>query len=182
MASVLAFDTRPKELSETEALDWLRQQPHGHAPANSAVLAERWGWSRQRVARCLRTWQAAGLVTRVGKNLAVSVRDEDEAARAEPAAAPAQMVPPAAPQPVIPTVEPPAPATPIALPPLSIIAAPVMPPGSPVGSRLIAVIVGVTALALAAVGLVLNAHFAASLGQTGLAAVLLASIGLAMDV
>jgi hypothetical protein len=50
------------------------------------------------------------------------------------------------------------------------------------GSRMIAVIVGATALALAAVGLVLNAHFAASLGQTGLAAVLLAAIGLAMDV
>jgi hypothetical protein len=47
---------------------------------------------------------------------------------------------------------------------------------------MIAVIVGATALALAAVGLVLNAHFAASLGQTGLAAVLLAAIGLAMDV
>ena len=45
-----------------------------------------------------------------------------------------------------------------------------------------AVIVGGAALCLAAVGLILNAHFAASLGQTGLAAALLAAIGLAVDV
>src|SRR5215813_13473358 len=76
MASVLAFDTRPKELSETEALEWLRAQPRGSAPANSAVLAERWGWSRQRVTRCLRTWQAAGLITRTGNVLTVGAGDE----------------------------------------------------------------------------------------------------------
>src|SRR5216684_3771702 len=90
MASVLAFDVRPKELSETEALDWLRLQPRGCAPANSAVLAERWGWSRQRVARCLRTWQAAGLITRTGKVLTVTVRDDGAVARTTlPVAAPA---------------------------------------------------------------------------------------------
>src|SRR5262245_44091644 len=137
MASVVAFDARSRELSETEALDWLRQQPRGHAPANSAVLAERWGWPRQRVARSLRTWQAAGLVTRVGKNLAVSVRDDEATAiEAKPAAAPA-------PQPVTPAVEPPA-SAPIALPPLSIVAAPVMPSSAPAGSRMIAGIVGMT--------------------------------------
>jgi hypothetical protein len=174
MASVVAFDARSRELSETEALDWLRLQPHGHAPASSAVLAERWGWPRQRVARCLRTWQAAGLITRVGKNLAVSVRDDDAAQPPAPPAVPAA-------QPVTPAVAPPAPA-PIALPPLTIIAAPATAALAPAGSRLIAVIVGATALALAAVGLVLNANFAASLGQSGLAAVLLAAIGLAMDV
>ena len=187
MASVVAFDARPRELSETEALDWLRLQPRGHAPANSAILAERWGWSRQRVARCLRTWQASGLITRVGKNLAVAVRDDDgAAAHTTPAAKPLpKPLPPVlAASAVTSTVDPPAPVTP-ALPALAMVApaAPsATPTSAPAGSRLIAVIVGATALSLAAVGLVLNAHFAASLGQTGLAAVLLAAIGLAMDV
>jgi hypothetical protein len=189
MASVVAFDARSRELSETEALDWLRLQPRGHAPANSAVLADRWGWSRQRVARCLRTWQATGLITRTGKMLTVTVRDDVVAARAAP---PVALAAPSAAS----TVEPPAlpkvdlPATAVvalpaavALPPAAPIAAPPDEPAvTPAGSRVIALIVGATALALAAVGLVLNAHFAASLGQTGLAAVLLAAIGLAMDV
>lgn len=48
-------------------------------------------------------------------------------------------------------------------------------------SRPTAVIVGATAACLAAVGLVLNANFASSLGQSGLAATLLAAIGLAVD-
>src|SRR5260370_36132255 len=77
MASVVAFDARSREVSETEALDWLRLQPRGHAPASSAVLAERWGWTRQRVARSLRTWQAAGLITRVGKNMALAGAGDD---------------------------------------------------------------------------------------------------------
>jgi hypothetical protein len=155
-------------------LDWLRLQPRGHAPANSAVLAERWGWSRQRVARCLRTWQAAGLITRTGKNLDVTVRDDGAVARVTPPAAPAAL-------PAAPTIEVPA-AEAVVLPAVSIIAPPPAPAVASAGSRTIAVIVGATALALAGVGLVLNAHFAASLGQTGLAAVLLAAIGLAMDV
>src|SRR3954449_10686902 len=103
MASVVAFDARSRELSETEALDWLRLQPRGHAPANSAVLAERWGWSRQRVARCLRTWQAAGLITRTGKNLDVTVRDDGAVARVTPPAAPAAL--PAAPTIEVPAAE-----------------------------------------------------------------------------
>src|SRR5215831_12498352 len=136
MASVVAFDARSRELSETEALDWLRLQPHGHAPASSAVLAERWGWSRQRVARCLRTWQASGLITRVGKNLAVAVRDDDgavavgdddAAARTTLAANPTQKpvqkpLPPVLAAPAVTsTVDPPAPVTP-ALPAVAIVA------------------------------------------------------------
>src|SRR6266481_4329965 len=119
MASVLAFDTRPKELSEVEALDWLRLQPRGHAPANSAVLAERWGWSRQRVARCLRTWQATGLITRTGKLLTVTVRDDGAVARtAPPVARAAPSVEPSATS----TIEPPV--TAIAELPAASVAAP----------------------------------------------------------
>jgi len=181
MASVVAFDARPKELSETEALEWLRLQPNGCATANSAVLAERWGWSRQRVARCLRTWQAAGLVTRTAKALTVTLRDDGAIARPAPpvalvptAARPATDLSPA------PTVALPAAAT--ELPAMPAVTSPPTPPIAPAGSRMIAAIVGATALTLAGVGLVLNANFAASLGQTGLAATLLAAIGLAMDV
>src|SRR5215472_3107317 len=144
MASVVAFDGRPRELSESEALEWLRLQPRASTSASSVALAERWGWSRQRVARCLRTWQAAGLVTRSGKRLTVTVRDEAPGApAAEPAAARHALA-------IV--DEPAAPAPPIA-------ATPIASAAKPVGSRIIAAIVAATALALAAVGLVLNAHF-----------------------
>jgi hypothetical protein len=159
MANVVAFDARPKQLSESEALDWLRIQPDGRTQASNAALAERWGWSRYRVARRLKEWQAAGLIARRGKAWVVTVRDD----------APVKLVPP----PTLPDVPPPSSAA---------VPAAVTPPvTAPVGSRTTALIVGGAALCLAAVGLVLNANFAASLGQTGLAAVLLAAIGLAVD-
>jgi hypothetical protein len=132
------------------------------------VLAERWGWSRQRVTRCLRTWQAAGLITRTGNVLTVGAPDE----------------PPPAKQPAVPAAPASTPVAEVSVSPptASMTGASAVPPAAaPAGSRFIGVIVGATALSLAAVGLVLNAHFAASLGQTGLAAVLLAAIGLAMD-
>src|SRR5258707_3668188 len=127
MASVVAFDARSRELSETEALDWLRLQPRGHAPANSAVLAERWGWSRQRVARCLRTWQAAGLITRTGKNLDVTVRDDGAVAQIAP---PAPAAPPATSAAVWAAVPftTPRPPTPTVLVPPGALAPPALPP------------------------------------------------------
>ena len=158
MANVVAFDARPKELSDSEALDWLRAQPGGRASANHGALAERWGWSRYRVARRLKMWQAAGLITRHSKVLTVEVRDE------APVASIAPVVAPAVPLEAVP------------------IAPPAAPTIAPAPSQITALIVGGTALCLAAVGLVLNANFAASLGQTGLAAALLAAIGLAIDV
>src|SRR5262249_59437616 len=75
----------------------------------------------------------------------------------------------AGPPPAVPAV-----ATATATPPVA--------PVAPAPSRTTAVILGGTALCLAGVGLILNANFAASLGQTGLAAALLAAIGLAVDV
>jgi hypothetical protein len=164
-ASVVAFDARPKQWSESEALNWLRAQTGGH-PANAVALGERWGWSRHRVARRLRAWQAAGLVARNGK-VVTAVVEDDAPAAAEPVPPVLLVAPAPAPDP-LPVTVPSAPAE--------------ASPNAPSGSRMIATIVGATALALAAVGLVLNASFAASLGQTGLAAALLATIGLAMDV
>jgi hypothetical protein len=157
MANVVAFDARPKQWSEVEALEWLRVQPDGRTPANNTVLAERWGWSRQQVARRLRAWQAQGLVTRRGKIVTVAVRDDTPVALARRPHATAAVTAEAAVADAAPIV-------------------------APVGSRITGVIVGGTALCLAAVGLVLNAHFSASLGQTGLAAALLAAIGVAIDV
>src|SRR5262249_42659749 len=104
-------------------------------------------------------------------------------AAVEPVPSVLLVAPTPAPDP-LPVIAPSAPADPS---PVTASAAPAeaslgAPPGVRGGSRVIAAVVGVTALALAAVGLVLNASFAASLGQTGLAAALLATIGLAMDV
>ncbi len=152
MANVLAFEARPKELSESEALGWLRDQPDRRVRVSQAALAERWGWSSQQVARCLRAWQAGGLITRRGKVLEVTVKAD--APSAVPLAAPAA---PSMTSTVAPSI-------------------------TATGSHVTAGILGFTALCLAAIGLVLNAHFAASLGQTGLAAALLAAIGISLDV
>jgi len=239
MANVVAFDQRTKVLSDTEALDWLRLQPNGRTDANTVALGERWGWTRQRVAKRLRTWQDAGLIERNGKVVTVVV-DERPAALVTPVAAPAtrsgrarvlpqlglpQMglpqlgvphvglppaanipatsspaAPPAVPAVVAGTATPKidqefapqiaqestaatAPAIPLTIAPaIPVAIAPMVPPViARAGSRPMAIIVGGTALCLAAVGLVLNANFASSLGQSGLAAILLAAIGLAVD-
>jgi hypothetical protein len=101
-------------------------------------------------------WQAAGLITRHGKVVAIAARDDAlvaPVAAAEPA--------PAAPAEAAPIV------------PAEVASVPAAAPAiTPAGSQIMAVIVGGTALCLAAVGLVLNANFAA----------LLAAIGLAIDV
>jgi hypothetical protein len=184
MASVVAFDARPKQWTDSEALSWLRAQSGGH-PANAVALGERWGWSRHRVARRLRAWEAAGLVARNGKLLTAPVEQPAPAAAVDQVpsvllVAPAPDPAPVAPEPLAAAPELLA-AAPEPLPAAPAEASP-GPPVAPGGSRVIATIVGATALALAGVGLVLNASFAASLGQTGLAAALLATIGLAMDV
>jgi hypothetical protein len=180
MANVVAFDTRPKQLSESEALDWLRAQPGGRAQVSNAALAERWGWTRYRVARRLKEWQAAGLITKRGKAWAVTVRDDAPVVAATPPLM--HEVPAVVPAPV--AIEPPpavsAVVTPVA-PSVTPAVLSVAPTTAPAGSRTTALIVGAAALCLAAVGLILNANFAASLGQTGLAAALLAAIGLAID-
>ena len=55
------------------------------------------------------------------------------------------------------------------------------PAGATPGSRIAAGLLAVAALTLAGVGLMTNAQFAASLGQTPAAAALLAALGLAID-
>jgi hypothetical protein len=55
------------------------------------------------------------------------------------------------------------------------------PEQSPDGSRLVGIFLAGTALILAGVGLLTNAQFAASLGQTPVASSLLAALGLAID-
>jgi hypothetical protein len=176
-ASVVAFDARPKEWTDSEALSWLRAQSGGH-PANTVALGERWGWSRHRVARRLRAWEAAGLVARNGKLLTATVEQPAPAAPVDQVPSVLLVAPAPDPEPAVPDARP---AAPEPLPAASAEASPDRSIAAG-GSRVIATIVGATALALAGVGLVLNASFAASLGQTGLAAALLATIGLAMDV
>jgi MarR family len=179
MANVVAFDTRPKQLSESEALDWLRAQPGGRAQVSNAALAERWGWTRYRVTRRLKEWQAAGLITKRGKAWVVTAKDEAPVAVAKPLIVhePPLMheLPAVVPAPV--PIDPP----PVVAAVVSPAVPSVAPTVEPAGSRTTALIVGAAALCLAAVGLILNANFAASLGQTGLAAALLAAIGLAID-
>jgi hypothetical protein len=179
MANVVAFDTRPKQLSENEALDWLRAQPDGRAQMSNAALAERWGWTRYRVTRRLKEWQAAGQITKRGKAWVVNTREAAPVVVVKPLIVhePPLMheLPAVVPAPV--AIEPPPVVSAVVTPAASSVA----PTTAPGGSRTTALIIGAAALCLAAVGLILNANFAASLGQTGLAAALLAAIGLAVD-
>jgi hypothetical protein len=56
-------------LSETEALDWLRQQPGGRVTMSAARLGEQWGWDRKRAWRRLNAWEAVGYIKRRGDTI-----------------------------------------------------------------------------------------------------------------
>jgi len=62
-----------RPFDEAAALDWLRSQPGGRTNMPVAELGRRWGWHRQRAGRRLKAWQKAGLVTRRGNTVMVTV-------------------------------------------------------------------------------------------------------------
>jgi len=121
-------------------------------------LAELFGWPLTKLRRCLATWAKAGHIKQAsagkGKVILAPVQSSQQAA--------AQLVTCAWTVGLSST-------TSAEKAPRSIIA------------LLTAVVLFVTAIGLTAVGLVMNARFAASFGQTAEAAVLLAAIGLAVD-
>jgi hypothetical protein len=57
-----AVPIRP--FNDSEALDWLRSQPHGRVTVSAAELGRQWGWNRMRAGRRLRAWQEAGYIRR----------------------------------------------------------------------------------------------------------------------
>jgi len=134
----------------------------GRVEGSLSELAQQFGWTLTKLRRSLAAWAEAGHITQSsggrGKVVVTSLRSSQQVA--------AQLVdrafrlempkPQAAPAKPAPTVR-------------SVVAA------------LAATVLLATAVGLTGVGLVMNARFAASFGQTVEAAVLLATIGLAID-
>jgi hypothetical protein len=143
--------------TDDEALMWLSDHVDGRVETSLGDLARQFGWPLVRLRRQLAAWVAAGLITKTtagrGKYVLAPTRTPREAAN--------QLVGHA-----------------------FTIAA-----GSPLSNQkprstvalISAWLLLLTAVGLTAVGLVMNARFAASFGQTLEAAVLLAGIGLAVD-
>jgi len=63
-----------RELTEEEALSWLRAQPNSRITLPPAELGRRWAWPRYKVTRRVKAWSKAGHVTRRGNT--VKVADE----------------------------------------------------------------------------------------------------------
>jgi hypothetical protein len=163
-------------LDDAEALAWLRGHLDGRSATSVSDLARQLGWPPPRLRRRLVTWQKAGQITR------------RPAGRGKVIIAPAIEISPAAE---------PAAASPLPVPRHSGsgvgagagvehavgAAAPSAREGGRAAVALVAAAVLLaTAVGLAAVGLTMNARFAASFGQTTEAAAILAAIGLAIDV
>ncbi len=123
----------------------------GRISASNAALARQWGWHHQRVTGRLRAWAADGLIRRRGK--AISTTEF----------------------------------APIVTPLVkdagtgSVALASARKDTSSALAKTASVVLAATAIGLAAVGLAVNAKFAASLGTTAQAAFLLAAIGIAID-
>lgn len=159
-------------LDNAEALGWLRAQPDGRIETSISDLARQFGWPRSKLQRRLATWVASGQITRRGGRrgkivIATAAQPFDRAPVAMPG--PDRSID--SPAAIVASSDPPEPN---------------LPPARESGRRVVALATAtallVTGLGLAAVGLVMNARFAASFGQTAEAAVLLAAIGLAADV
>ena len=144
--------------SDDEALMWLSDHVDGRVETSLGDLAQQFGWPLIRLRRRLAAWVEAGRITKVaggrGKVILAPTRSARETAT--------QLVGSV----------------------FSIAATSHASGRTPARSAMAVVTAGVlflTALGLTAVGLVMNARFAASFGQTAEAAVLLAAIGLAVD-
>jgi hypothetical protein len=152
-ANVIALHS----FTDDEALMWLSDHVDGRVETSLGDLARQFGWPLVRLRRRLAAWVEAGLITQFtlgrGKVVLAPTRTPREAAT--------QLVGNA----------------------FASVAASPAPSDKPrsVIALISAALLLLTAVGLTAVGLVMNARFAASFGQSMEAAVLLAGIGLAVD-
>ena len=151
---------------EDEAFTWLSDRLDGRVEMNLSELSRQFGWSHAKLRGRLATWAGAGRITQApaGRGRVIL---------APPTALPAgrSMSTHAATLLVGRTFG-------AGAPPVQ---APSHKPARSVVTIMTAAVLFATALGLTAVGLVMNARFAASFGQTVEAAMLLAAIGLAVD-
>jgi hypothetical protein len=148
-------------LDDGDALVWLRSQQDGRIETSVSDLARQFGWSRSKLQRRLAMWVEAGTVTRRAGRRGKIIIALAHVPVAVPAATQGEPGPASASERAIASQQ----------------------SASRRGFALVtAAVLLVTAIGLAAVGLTMNARFAASFGQTAEAAILLAAIGLAIDV
>jgi hypothetical protein len=178
-----------RALADREAMGWLRAQ--GRVEVTVSGLARAWRWERRTVQRRLARWAAEGHLVREvqpGGASVITMRAPAQPVAHPPAHPPAQPDSTGDRLPV--TTE----ATHLPARILRTgaedahrVEVEVVPPParSPVTARptsFLAAVLLLTGLSLGAIGLALNAMFAASLGRTPGASVLLAGIGVALDV
>ena len=139
---------------------------------NISALARQWGVPRSTARRWVARFKAD---IRAARRAANSVATGPQSGQKSGAPAPQ-----AVPQPAGDTVEAPS-LCPPALLPREPDVTPYRHDGHPEGSRVAGVLLAGSALILAGVGLLTNAQFAASLGQTPVSSTLLAALGFAID-
>jgi hypothetical protein len=147
-----------RSFDDDEALMWLTDHVDGRIETSLSDLARQFGWTLTRLRRRLAGWVEAGLIIKAaggrGKVILAPTRTSREAA--------VQLVG-------------------RAFSPAAVRLAPAQKSPRSAVAVFSACVLLLTAAGLTAVGLVMNARFAASFGQTMEAAVLLATIGLAVD-
>jgi hypothetical protein len=152
-------------LDDAEALAWLSDELGGRVETSIGDLARQLGWPRTRLRQQLASWVKDGQVTRrptrKGKFILASARvrvhDVDAMARQSAVRVVGRALGARTP---------------------AVVSTPRRAPSAMVAATVLLA----TALGLTTAGLVMNARFAASFGQTAEAALLLATIGLAIDV
>ena len=166
MSEVNVVPLRP--FDDAEALAFLSRHPDGRIETSVSDLARQFRWPPTKLRRRLATWVNAGHITRQASGRGRIV--------IAPAVEHADPLPIARPSTVGET----------AAPPIGRASGADTPRSLETGRSAVAVgaaaVLFATALGLAAIGLTMNARFAASFGQTAEAALLLAAIGLAIDV
>lgn len=142
--------------SDDEALNWLSDHAEGRVETSLGELARQFGWPLTRLRRRLATWVADGRLTQssAGRGKVVLAPTRTARETALELVGRSMGVATAAPERKL--------------------------ARSPIGLVMAGLLL-LTAIGLTAVGLVMNARFAASFGQTAEAAALLAAIGLAVD-
>ena len=172
-ANVITLHHPSAPLDDDEALVRLSKRVDGRVELSLSELCQEFGWSRDRLRRRLVVWHKAGRITRAAsaKGMVTLLPAGD---RATPARSPTPDQPMSR-QAVARIVER---ALGSGAPPVH---PPVQKPPRSIMALVTAAVLFATALGLTGVGLVMNARFAASFGQTVEAAVLLAAIGLAID-
>jgi len=154
-----------RKFSDDQALTWIRSQPEARISLSQAQLAQCWGWSRQTVSKRLRLWEMAQLINR--DRLLISIADQATGVKAtRPAAAFGTSS-------AIPAVR-------------ERLGVTGTSSGegnhfSPATSRTVAVVLATVAAALASLGTILNARYAATFGRSADSAAILAGLGMITD-